>query len=120
MIDKSILVMERNTEILSYHEFLSSSSRMEKFDAACMLIQVVGETAKKIDDWTVHQLFSHYPQVYWRGVFGMRNIISHEYGNVDPEKIFGIIKEYLPQLVLCLQLIITDVEDGRHDSLLVQ
>lgn len=120
MIDKSTLVMERNTEILSYHEFLSSSSKMEKFDAACMLIQVVGETAKKIDDWTDRQLFTQYSQVYWRGVFGMRNIISHEYGNVDPEKIFGIIKEYLPQLVLCLQLIIADVESGKYDSFFVQ
>lgn len=117
IIDKSNLVMERNAEIASYHDFLLSASRMEKFDAACMLIQVVGETAKKIDDWTDHKLFSHYPQVYWRGVFGMQNIISHEYGNVDPEKIFGIIKGYLPQLVLCVQLIKADIEVGRYDSL---
>ena len=64
---------------------------MEKFDAACMLIQVIGETAKKIDDWTSSNLFCNYPDVYWRGVFGCRNIISHEYGNVDSEQIFIIM-----------------------------
>ena len=42
------------------------------FDAACMLIQVVGETAKKIDDRTSSLLFAHYPQVYWRGVLCLR------------------------------------------------
>ena len=90
---------------------------MEKFDAACMLIQVIGETAKKIDEKTYSQLFSNYPQVYWRGVFGCRNIISHEYGNVDPEQIFGIIKKYLPELIACVRQIIDDVKQGNFDYL---
>ena len=96
MIEKAELVIQRNEYILSYHDFLISPDRMEKFDAACMLIQVIGETAKKIDDWTNKQLFINYPEVYWRGVFGCRNIISHEYGNVEPEQIFGIIKSKHP------------------------
>ena len=91
MIDKSNLVIERNKSIVNVHDFLISPERMEKFDAACMLIQVIGETAKKIDDWTSSNLFCNYPDVYWRGVFGCRNIISHEYGNVDSEQIFIIM-----------------------------
>jgi len=117
MIKKAELVIQRNESILSHHDFLTSPDRMEKFDAACMLIQVVGETAKKIDDWTNKQLFVHYPEVYWRGVFGCRNIISHEYGNVEPEQIFGIIKKYLPELVLCTRKIVEDLKEDKHDSL---
>ena len=64
MIEKAELVIQRNEYILSYHDFLISPDRMEKFDAACMLIQVIGETAKKIDDWTNKQLFINYPEVY--------------------------------------------------------
>ena len=52
MIEKSQTVMERNQMIASADEFLRSPSRMEKFDAACMLIQVIGETAKRIDEQT--------------------------------------------------------------------
>ena len=117
MIEKAKLVIHRNESISSYHEFLISPEKMEKFDAACMLIQVIGETAKKIDDWTEKQLFIHYPQVYWRGVFGCRNIISHEYGNVDPEQIHGIIKKYLPELVTCTQRIIEDLKQNEYDSI---
>ena len=117
MIEKSELVIQRNESILSYHDFLTSPDRMEKFDAACMLIQVIGETAKKIDDWTNKQLFINYPEVYWRGVFGCRNIISHEYGNVEPEQIFGIIKKYLPELVFCTRKIVKDLEEGKYNSL---
>ena len=93
MIEKAELVIQRNEAISSSNDFLTSPGKMEKFDAACMLIQVVGETAKKIDDWTNKQLFINYPEVYWRGVFGCRNIISHEYGNVEPEQIFGRKKD---------------------------
>ena len=103
--------------IQTINDFLSSPERMEKFDAACMLIQVIGETAKKIDDRTHSNLFKLYPQVYWRGVFGCRNIISHEYGNVDPAQILSIIKKYLPELISCIQQIINDIHTGKHDNL---
>ena len=119
MIEKAELVILRNKSILSHHDFLISPDKMEKFDAACMLIQVIGETAKKIDDWTNKQLFINYPEVYWRGVFGCRNIISHEYGNVDPEQIFGIIKKYLPELLICIKRIIEDIKENKYDSLFI-
>lgn len=117
VIEKANLVIERNKEIVDVHDFLISPERMEKFDAACMLIQVVGETAKKIDDWTGSLLFCNYSEVYWRGVFGCRNIISHEYGNVDPQQIFNIIKKYLPELVLCTKRIIDDLNKGKYSDL---
>ena len=115
--EKASLVISRNESILSVQDFLVSPERMEKFDGACMLLQVIGETAKKIDEKTSSQLFSNYTQVYWRGVFGCRNIISHEYGNVDPEQIFGIIKKYLPELIACVRQIIDDVKQGNFDYL---
>lgn len=115
--EKALLVIERNKSINSVNDFLVSPERMEKFDAACMLIQVIGETAKKIDDKTSSKLFVHYPQVYWRGVFGCRNIISHEYGNVDPGQILSIIKKYLPELITCVRDILINVKNGKHDPL---
>lgn len=117
IVEKSKLVIARNQSIDTSQDFLISQERMEKFDAACMLVQVIGETAKKIDDWTHSQLLFSYSQVYWRGVFGCRNIISHEYGNVDPEQIFKIIKKHLPELILCVEQIIYDIQQGKHDDL---
>lgn len=81
-------------------------------------IQVIGETAKKTDDWTSSKLFCNYTEVYWRGVFGCRNIISHEYGNVDPEQIFVIIKKHLPELIACTYRVIEDLKTGKYDDIL--
>ena len=117
IIEKSNLVIERNVLIMEYRDFLLSPASMEKFDAACMLIQVIGETARKIDSWTSSSLFSNYTQVYWKGVFALRNIISHEYGNVDPENIFKIVKKHLPELITCVELILSDIDTGKYDDL---
>lgn len=120
IIEKANLVMERNEKVSSYQDFLISPEMMEKFDAACMLIQVIGENAKKIDSYTSSKLFSDYPQVYWRGIFALRNIISHEYGNVDPENIFKIIKRHLPELVSCIEMIVCDLRTDKYDGLFVE
>lgn len=117
MLEKAHSVIERNECIEDVHDFLISPARMEKFDAACMLIQVVGELAKRIDGWTYSKLFVNYPEVYWRGVFGCRNIISHDYGNVNPEQIFKIIKIHLPVLVTCIHRIISDLNNGLYAEL---
>jgi uncharacterized protein with HEPN domain len=47
--DKASTVISRSETIHDYNSFLISPERMEKFDAACMLVQVIGETAKKVD-----------------------------------------------------------------------
>jgi uncharacterized protein with HEPN domain len=114
--NKSEIVIRRSDIIQETNDFLISPERMEKFDAACMLIQVIGEIAKKIDSWTSSQMLSQYPEVYWRGVFGCRNIISHDYGNVDPEQIFRIVKIHLPVLIECVNHILKDVENGKWDG----
>ena len=50
ILEKATLVINRNQSITCAQDFLTSPDRMEKFDAACMLIQVVGETAKTLSE----------------------------------------------------------------------
>lgn len=52
-----------------------------------------------------------YPDIPWHGVFGLRNIISHEYASTDPEEIFNIVREDLPELLKGLHKILTDIEN---------
>lgn len=71
---------------------------MTVLDACIMRIQVIGETIKAIDDKTKQSLFSKYPQIPWKKVIGLRNIISHEYANIDYDIIWVVIVKYLPPL----------------------
>ena len=84
-----------------------------------MCLQTVGETVKKINDLTENAFFSvYYPQIPWRAIIGMRNIISHEYSATDPEKVFNTAKVNIPELLQVIETIINDVESGRHNSFL--
>ena len=39
-----------------------------------------------------------YPQIPWLAIYDMRNLISHEYANIDEEIVFLVIKNDLPEL----------------------
>ena len=45
-------------------------------------------------------------EMNWRQIKGMRNIVVHDYGNVDPEIIWSVITEDIPRLkTFCIRLL---------------
>ncbi len=103
-------IERRNQSIQTVHDYLLSETGLEKLDAACMLIQTIGENIKTIDNKTKGELFIHYPQIPWKRVIGMRDYISHHYDGVDAYVVFEIIKENLPPLLKTIDQIIADIE----------
>lgn len=103
-------IERRNKFIQSVNDYLMSETGMEKLDAACMLIQTIGENVKVIDYKTKGELLSHYPQIPWKRVMGMRDYISHHYDGVDADVVFEVIKNNLPPLLETINQIINDIE----------
>lgn len=103
-------IERRNKFIHSVDDYLMSETGMEKLDAACMLIQTIGENVKVIDYKTKGELLSHYPQIPWKRVMGMRDYISHHYDGVDADVVFEVIKNNLPPLLETINQIINDME----------
>lgn len=117
LTEKAKQAVDRTSHIINHHEFLNTPEGMDIFDATVLRVQVTGEMLKQIDDLTQGKLLTpNYPQIPWRAVFGLRNVISHEYAMVDPEEFFRILKTDLPQLLLVLQDIIADFRIGRFDE----
>jgi len=56
-----------------------------------MLFMAIGETVKKVDKITAGALFSKYPDIDWKGAKGFRDIIAHQYFDVDHEEVFSIV-----------------------------
>ena len=67
------------------------------FDACVLRLQVIGENVKRILDESENPL-EKYCEIPWRAIVSLRNIISHEYANVDEEIVFQVIKDDLPKL----------------------
>lgn len=92
-------VQMRNRSIISADDDLLSPEGMEKLDAACMVIEAIGESFKNLDKVTNYELLPLYPSVEWKEVKGVRDVIAHHYFDIDANEIFGIINNDLDSLI---------------------
>jgi uncharacterized protein with HEPN domain len=57
---------------------------------------IIGEAARKISQTTK----SAYPAIEWRRIVGLRNIVVHEYDEVDYSRHWRVIQDDLPKLII--------------------
>lgn len=84
--------------IESVDNFLDSDEGLDKLDAICMMLLAVGESFKKIDAETKGGFLLRYPEINWKGVKGLRDVLLHHYFNIDAEEIFFICQNNLEPL----------------------
>lgn len=89
-------------------DFMLSPNGVMAFNACVMRLQVIGENVGKLlrDD---SQLLVGYDSIPWHAIYNMRNLISHEYSNIDEEIVFSVIKEDLAPLKRAIENIIERV-----------
>ena len=110
-------IIQTTEDVKELNDFLCSQSGMVLYNSTCMCLQTIGETVRKIDELTDRKFLDKcYPEVPWRSIIGMRNIISHEYAATDPEKVFNTIKLDIPALLQKVDMIIEDVSAGKHND----
>ncbi len=86
-------------------DFMTSSSGVMAFNACVMRFQVIGEHVGKLLVNDEHPL-DKYQQIPWKAIYGLRNIISHEYANIDEEIIVSVINnDLLPLKAVILELL---------------
>ena len=91
------LIIKRCEHINYPDDVLLSPDNMMIFDSCVMRLQTIGEQVGKLLKEPNTPL-ARYPEIPWKAIYDMRNIISHEYANIDEILIFNTIKEDLPIL----------------------
>ncbi len=66
----------------------------------------IGEGLKQVDKLTEGRLFADYPQVDWKGLKGIRDIITHQYFDISAEAVFESCKKDIPLLMEAIKIII--------------
>ena len=114
-IDEALARIERRFgNISSPDDFLDSENGLDMLDAIAMMLIAIGENFKKIDKETDGVLLAqHYPSIHWSGVKGVRDIISHQYFNIDAEEIFYICSDDLQPLRVAVQDMIEKLKNGH-------
>ncbi|MDD3052574.1 MAG: DUF86 domain-containing protein [Candidatus Cloacimonetes bacterium] len=82
------IVSKRFSSIKTSDDFLDSEEGLQLLDAICMQLIAIGESVKNIDKITQKKLLPLYSNIDWKGVMGIRDIITHHYFDIDAEEIF--------------------------------
>lgn len=99
-VEKAIVqLQEWNKDVSSADDYLTSPEGAKNLAANCMMIEAIGESFKKIDNYTQGQLLPLYPSIPWKAVKGIRDHIAHGYFEIDADIIFETITENLTPLL---------------------
>lgn len=102
-LEDMLLSMNRIEEYTEGLDFKRFKLNYMVVDAVIRNFEVIGEASKNIPPEIKHK----YPEIPWGKMYGLRNMISHEYFGIDYEMLWEIAKNNLPENQADLQEIIS-------------
>ena len=110
LIKETLLtVMRRTSHINTVDDFYASEVGMILLDSVCMKLVAVGESVKNLDKITNKSLLENYPEINWKDIMGMRDIIVHHYFDIDATIVVATLRNEIPKLYKVIELIIEDL-----------
>lgn len=76
---------------VGYAEFIAASHWQ---DAVIRQLEIIGEAVKRISP----ESLGHRPDIPWRRIAGMRDVLIHDYMGVDLEAVWQVTQQDLAQL----------------------
>lgn len=80
----------------TYEEFTGNQMLM---DAVIRNLEIIGEATKNIPD----EVKQKHPQIEWRKIGDLRNIIIHGYFRIDYDILWDIVQNKIPNLAIKIE-----------------
>ncbi len=75
-------------------------------DAVIRNLEIIGEAAKNISD----DIRASHPEVEWKKIAGLRDILIHQYFGIDQDIIWDILQNKLPTLATQIKRILESLD----------
>jgi uncharacterized protein with HEPN domain len=76
---------------VGYDEFIASDLRQ---DAVIRQVGIIGEAVRNLSP----EVIASKPDIHWREIAAMRNVLIHDYAGVDLEAVWEVTQRDLPLL----------------------
>jgi len=101
-LEDMLTSMQRIEEYIGDMEFRKFKMNYMIIDAIIRNFEIIGEASKNVPP----VIKNKYPEIPWKKMYGLRNLIAHEYFGIDYEMIWEISKNNLPKNSIDLKEII--------------
>ena len=85
-----IKYLQRKLGKLEYGEFINNEDLKRSFVRS---LEVIGEAIKNLNE----DFRNKYPQVEWKKLAGLRDILIHQYFGINYERVWDIAKNKIPE-----------------------
>jgi uncharacterized protein with HEPN domain len=72
--------------------------------AVVRAVQLIGQAACNVSD----SVRAAHPEIPWREMIGMRNVVVHDYADVDLSLVWKTVRDDLPALIERLQVVLRE------------
>lgn len=81
-------------------------------DAVIRNFEVIGEAVKRIPE----SMKEERPDIPWRRIAGLRDVLIHQYMRVDLEAVWAIVRDDLPEFKQAVAEILAEMQDRLSTS----
>ena len=78
-------------------------------DAARRNLEIIGEASRKVGP----EFRAAHPEIPWRQMNDLRNVLIHEYEGADPELVWGIVEAEIPKVLKAVSALLGDSPPQR-------
>lgn len=82
---------------------LDQEEGQDLLDVICMQFLAAGEALKRFDKLQPGVLAAQFPAIDWRGAMGFRDVIAHQYFDLDAEQVLLICRDALPGVLAAIR-----------------
>ena len=81
--------------LLNDPALLEQEEGQDLLDVICMQFLAAGEALKRLEKLRPGLLAASFPEIDWKGAMGFRDVIAHQYFDLDAEQVLLICQEAL-------------------------
>lgn len=101
-------IYECSVRVLEYTSAMTREGFFEDrktLDAVMRNLAIIGEAAKKIPA----DVRRKYPEVAWKKMAGLRDIVVHDYFGVDEDIIWDVVSNRIPELMRNIESLLREL-----------